>query len=812
MRKTQWIELYRTIRRTWMSFGCICVVATIGAIAFLALRLSADAQLLTADSYYKSLHFYDLKVMSPNGFSPEDLSALASMEGIGGVEGVFEADGLLSLSGEHQIIRTFSHSDQVNVSSLTSGRLPEAKDECAIDIHLFRNAELQIGDKIEVSVLLAGGTSALSSEALTVTGVFVNPYFTLLDSAGDRGMSDIGNGVVNSMLLLPEEAYDKAAFNDRVTTAYLFLSGVEDLSGFSNAYVSQLHEIQAHIASETADKGWTVSSRTDNGGYIIVSSAAASFRLLALAISAIFLIIAIIISFFSISRIAEEQRTIIGTQKALGFMPREIRMRFIAYILCSTAISLLVGIPLGSTVIQRWILGVWNRDLYVFQTLVLAHSAYPQITFAVILIAMETLAVIASLYSINRQPVVSLMRNISTVKGKRIFLERIRPLWRRLRAIEKIIIKNALFDRSRMLIIVLSAAGCMVLLVMGFQLKFSADNTLRKQYQEIMPFSWRVIADLHRNPDAVESLKAIAMDNPAISNLAVQENRVYLCNEKEGRFGQLLCFEGDDPKGFMNLLNVKTGRQMDIPQEGMLISEKIARQLELTPGDMAYLTDVTGRSRKISVAGIFQNYVGNFFVISDRQYKALYEQEPAMNALYLDLADNDSLPLASFSDVSGFVSCRAPVEYKASLERFSNKAGVYTILFNALATLLSISVLLNLAAINIRQRTPELAMLRINGYSAGSLRRFILGDAVLLMPLGAAVGLIIGYFTSSLMLASLESTFFILDRSMNTLTIISSCAIILLLTMAINWILIGRLYRLDLTCARDNEYEWGKNL
>ncbi len=810
MRRTQWVELFRTIQRTWMLFIGISVVAAIGVMAFLTLQFSVDAQLRTADAFYTDGKMFDLEISCPDGLGGGALSALSSLDGVGAVSGVRAADGLLRLPQERRVVRAMTFSGTVNAPAVTEGRLPEAADECAVDISLYRNDGVRVGDTLTLDTRGADGQPALAGDTLTVTGVFISPLFTRLDSTGDRGMTELGNGIVHDLLLVPDTAMRPEAFPSGYTTAYLRLLDTEDISSFTDAYGEIVRDARARVLALPGASGWSVSTREESPGHIMVRASVYPLRELGAIASAIFLAVAIAVCYFSVSRIAEERRPLIGAQKALGFTPGEIRARYTLYAFCSVTVSLLAGIPLGTTVLQRVMLHIWNVDTYVFDRFVLTSDIPMVALCAAVVYGAMGLTAMGALHRFNRQPAVALLRGTPGAGQRLILLERFRPLWRRLKAIDKASIKNALMDRSRVFTVILCAAGCMALLVMAFQLRYPASSAMERQTKTIMPYEDRVMIDVRRNPEGVEDLRAVLADTAGVSALGAREARVYLSGEAgEGRYGQLLCFERDNPRGFVNLLDSRTGKALDIPREGLLVSAKAAAQLALNVGSAVTMVDASGSAHACTVAGVFENYAGNLFVFSQAQYQALYGTAPTLNALYLCVTGEARVPQSALASVSGFLSYKPPTEYLSSIARFRDETALFVLLLCGFALLLATAVLLNLMAINVRQRAPELAVLRINGFAMSSLRRFLQCDALLLMPLGIILGLPVGAFASARMLNALESVFFMVDRGLQPLTVVLSCAMMILFTLMITGIALRGLHTLDMTRARENELDWG---
>lgn len=514
--------------------------------------------------------------------------------------------------------------------------------------------------------------------------------------------------------------------------------------------------------SELKTPSYSYNQRADNSGFQEYGDLSERIAAIANVFPVFFFFIAALITFTTMTRMVEENRREIGTLKALGYSRFEISIKYIIYALSAAAIGIVLGSLIGTHTLPRLIFEL-SSDRYNLPGVEAFYLVRPIIQAALaFLFASLGAALLVLLRELHEKPAV-LLQPKAPKPGKRIFLERITPIWSRMSFNSKVSYRNLFRYKSRMIMAVIGIAGCAALMVAGVGLKDSIGSVGDKQFGPIIDYEATVT--LKDQPDK-KKIEALFSQNKKItSHLAVLNQTVEL--KQKGQANQkLMMMVPENRQKFGNYLHLKqAGNFFELPANGAVITQKMAELFDLTEGDSLTVYDEDQQTFKVKIAKITENYLGNFLYLSKDYYQKTRGTAFVMNSYLLKsqkMTRNEekglSQKLLSSNQVmnTSFMS----TQIKTQEHSMENLDGIVWI-FVVLSGLLAFIVLYNLTNINVSERLRELSTIKVLGFYDREVTAYIFRENFVFTLLGILFGYGLG----------IVLTKFILDQaSMETIT------------------------------------------
>lgn len=1021
------------IRRSLGRFMSIFFIVAIGCSFFSGIRASEPDMRYSGDAYFDEKNMMDIEVISTLGLTDDDLQAIKDVDGVSAAEGSYSVDVLCS-EGDNQIaVHVMSLMPTMNQVQLEEGRLPEAENECAVDVDYLNESSLEIGDEITFS---SGSdddiTDTLKTDTFTITGTVSSPNYISFQ----RGSTTIGNGSLAAFIVVPEDSFSL----DVYTEIYAQVDGAKEMTAFTDAYDDRVQEamdaieaIQAEReqirydeivdeanealedarqqvsdaeteledgkaqaeaeladarqqlddAQEEVDSGWqeiessreqlessrqqlvdsqaevdqgqeelnanidalnqqidelnaakeeynslAASGATDdvtmatlnamyeeiqkgeaaiaqaqdqidsakaelesgqdqiNSGWNQITAGeqeladaeakleeaeaeiadgweeyyegeaeaeaeiadgeqkiadakeeladaeneindiempewyiydrsnlpdytgygenADRMRAIGEVFPAIFFLVAALISLTTMTRMVEEQRTQIGTLKALGYERHSIAGKYLGYALLATVSGSVVGILFGEKVFPYIIINAYGIMYQHMNDIVIPYNLEYGLGAAAAALASTLLATVFSCYKELREQAAELMRPPTPKQGQRVMLERVKFIWKRLNFSWKASIRNLVRYKKRLFMTIFGIGGCMALMLVGFGLKDSIFAIVDIQYGEIQLYDGNIIL----SDDATEEEKS--------NIITTLEKDSKMAGSTEGILSQITVGNGEEwhdvyldvPKNveefseFVVLQDRVTNEKYELDDSGAILTEKMATELDVEPGDTVTIRDENRGDLEVEISAVCENYMSHYLYMTPAYYEKVYGEQPDYNSIFYKTADRITEEAERIGEEALTLPGALSVSYTTDLrEQVDNMLGALDEVIVVLiisAGMLAFVVLYNLNNINITERQRELATLKVLGFYNGEVAMYVYRENIVLTVLGAVFGIVLGKFLHGFIIVTVEIESVMFGRNIDLSSFIYGFLLTILFSLLVNGVMYFKLKKINM--------------
>lgn len=521
-----------------------------------------------------------------------------------------------------------------------------------------------------------------------------------------------------------------------------------------------------------ATASWTVYDRNDTPGYSGFGEAAENVNTLANIFPVFFVLVASLVSLTTITRMVEDERTQIGTFKALGYTDMRIMSKYIIYSLLATVLGSVIGVAIGIYVFPYAINAAYGI-MYELPPLIIG---VPYVAVAVGFVIFCLMSVLLSYYVCSKELVVVpsvLMRAKAPKNGKRVFLEKIKPIWSKLSFTSKVTVRNTFRTPKRCIMTIAGIAGCTALLLAGLGMYDSVKAIMSNQYGEngISKYDMQIVFSEPQKTGQSSVLNTVARDSRIESAMLMSMTSLTGASERTSKKLDVYVLVPENIEQFksmVDLRNNKNGELITLDDTGVVITEKFADYSKAAVGDTVDLVSTDGTVHTATVSAIVDNYIFDYAYMTPNVYMTVFGEAPsyhyAMANLTQDvkLADTNaaadgtvSAKAQLASDLMNKVGINAVAYSSDSVETFNEVVKAMSIviaLLIAAAALLEVIVLYNLANVNINERMREIATLKVVGFHDKEVSSYIYRENIILTVFGAVIGLIAGIFLHKLMI------------------------------------------------------------
>ena len=517
----------------------------------------------------------------------------------------------------------------------------------------------------------------------------------------------------------------------------------------------------------------------------------------------VFFIIATLISLTTMSRMVEEERTEIGTLKALGYNNIQIMMKYIIYSFLASTIGGLLGASFGLYFFPYVIISMYQM-MYDISELVIEYNVY----YAVLGIGIMTFCICASTVYTAIKELKStpneLMRPKAPKPGKRVLLEKIPFIWNKLNFTRKVTIRNMFRYKKKFLMTVIGIMGCTALIVTGFGLKDSIGKIMDFQYVDIYNYDMLIGLKNSLTKDEIDSLANDLENKQEIKKCT----KVYLtsgeANFKENKIdSQILAVENSEILNeAIRLKDLKTGKTLNLNDEEVIITDKLSQLLNVKIGDEITIKDSDSNEYKVKIGGITEHYIAHYIYMTNDLYEKTFKEKEEANIIFAKYEnetnfDEDKLSkeLLDNSKISSITLTSSLMKTMDDTLSAMN-AVVYVLIVSA--GLLAFIVLYNLANVNISERIRELATIKVLGFYDKEVYDYVTREIILLTIIGIILGLIFGYILNSFILSTCEIDILRFKRIVTPLSLGISSLITIVFTMVVNFLTYFSLKKIDM--------------
>lgn len=470
--------------------------------------------------------------------------------------------------------------------------------------------------------------------------------------------------------------------------------------------------------------------------------------------------IAALVSLTTMTRFVEEERVNSGTLKALGYTNWDIKKKFVVYGIVSGTLGAALGTALGHTILPTVIFDAYAANSALSKV---SWQFSPWYSFLGLTIALlcTTLSAYLVASSELQEKTAQLLQPKPPKMGSRILLERVKPLWNRMSFISKVTARNLFRYKKRMFMTIFGVAGCTALLITGFGIRDSLSGLTQRQFSNLLTYDMIVVKE-----DELSDEAKTAIDDQLQNDQIKAENAIHYESmtiiggkNKDTQTISLIVPQEDNFSDFVHLVNRESQQDLDLSDDGVILTEKLAKLLDAKVGQTVTLTDSDDRPIEMKVTGITEMYMGHYAFMDKTAYQKTFDKEASSNGNLVTLA-NDSQKLLdqqskAFMDLDGVVGIVQTAAVSEVIDAVMDGLNSVIIVLITCATLLAIVVIYNLTNINVSERVRELSTIKVLGFYDKEVTLYIYRETIILSIIGIIAGFAVGFFLHGVIMLSL---------------------------------------------------------
>ena len=820
-------NLLREIKRTFTKFLSIFAICALGVAFFAGIRATSPDMKEAGDRLYNTYNLSDISVISTSGLTADNIRDLESIEGIRAVCASLFVDAMARGTGEKEKnLRLYSMpiklkseyaplidlipdygidtspEYEMNGVEIVSGRMPLNDTETALDYTLEGSLVKQLGD--EITLTTSGGTVMLR-----VVGFIRSPMYI---SMFERGTSSIGNGTSDGFAYASGNAISSlgtklpvmSLLNTYYTRADIVISGKEGLSAYSDEYEALVNEVTDRIEdyASTQSGTWYIQDRSGNPGYSDYSENTDRIAAVGDVFPLIFFIVAALVCLTTMTRMVEEQRIEMGTMKALGYGGWQIAMKYAVYAMSACISGGVVGAIIGFKLFPYVIMKGYSIMYYLgkLETPYRADIAFMAIAAMAVCTAAATFS---ACYASLKEVPATLMRPKAPKAGRRVLLEKIPFIWKKLSFTSKVTVRNLFRYKKRFFMSVIGIAGSGALLVTAFGLNDSIFGIIEKQFGDI----WQMDVQAYvYEAMPLADMQELLGKNPANDDF----DSVMFCLDS-----QMECKNGGRSQSGVHLLGVESAESMagrvslhnggtpvTLDDSGVVVTAKLAETLSIKAGDEINMR-TGGEDHLMRVIGVADNYVYHYVYITAAYYETVFGKAMQYNGFMGNLKDGltdetmDAMSTQLLSDSRMYTVRTIESIYASVWDSLSILNYVVLVLILG-SGMLTFVVMLNLTNINIGERMRELATLRVLGFYDKEMYAYIFRENNALSVIGAFVGLLFGKIMHLFVIRTCEVDMVMFVRSAKPLSYVYAFALTIAFSLIVNLLMRPKVRAIDM--------------
>ena len=545
---------------------------------------------------------------------------------------------------------------------------------------------------------------------------------------------------------------------------------------------------------------WYLFSRSYNPGYTGYGQDAERMANLASVFPVIFFLVAALVCLTTMTRMVEEQRVQIGSLKAMGYSGLAISRKYIFYGLLPSLTGGLIGLVIGYILFPKMIFMAYQ---IMYQVPDIELRAYPGISVFSVLaaVACTTLATLWACLATLRETPASLMRPRTPKAGKRVFLEYIRPLWKRMSFTHKVTARNLFRYQKRFWMTVIGIGGCTALIIAGFGMRSSLLFTMSRQYDELFHYSAQVtLADnaLPEERAAVEDF--LAGDSRVVNYIPCAASSATVVTPSYSTTAYVEVMASDEIGKVVDLFDYKSGDPITMGDEGVYIDQKLSELLKVSVGDTFFLDgDVRG---DVTVAGIYEHYTGHFIYMTPGYYENALHADGEPNAYLLNFTSDDTdtcnAIFEKLLDMSGVATTSRMRDTQDTYMHSMERVDFVVVIIILAAAALAMVVLFNLSNINITERQRELATIKLLGFYDREVSAYVYRENIVLTVFGILIGCFMGHWLHIYLVRSTEIDLMMFGRQTKATAYLYAAILTTIFSFLVNVLAHFRMKKIDM--------------
>ena len=519
---------------------------------------------------------------------------------------------------------------------------------------------------------------------------------------------------------------------------------------------------------------WYVLDRKSNPGYSGFIGDAEKVEAIGKVFPLIFFLVAALVSLTTMTRLVEERRIEIGTLKSLGYGDYKIMSKYMIYAALPTIIGGVGGGYFGMTFFPFTIILTYKSLYAIPKPIILLNARYWAIGVAIGAISTLVATLAACIHELRAPPAV-LMRPKPPKRGARIFLERLPFIWNGVKFIWKVTIRNIVRYKKRLIMTVSGIAGCTALLMTGFGLRDSLESMVSLQYGDICHYNIAIsFADVAKKSE-LNAVESILDESPIVyAHTRIRQKTYdsgsYAGGKEKVAVNLIAVSDISTYHEFITFRDRRTKKDVPFGEKDVVVTEKLARLLNVKRGDTFYILDDEERI-DVTIADIVENYYMHYVYMSKTLYSELFGAEPEYNVIYVLLDEHTEEQKQSLTsrllEKKGVGSIFLASTIRNTFNRVIKSLNIVVMVLITSAAALALVVLLNLTNININERKRELATIEVLGFYDREVSAYVYRENVVLTVIGVAAGLALGVFLHSYVIQTAEVDLMMFGRRIN---------------------------------------------
>lgn len=835
-----WKSIRKSITHSMGRFISIMLLMALGSFALVGLTVTGPDMRATGTTYFKELNSADLTILSDYGIDESERNAIEKASGIRQVEYLYLKD--VVIKDTQTTVRILSKPSEISKYRIDEGNLPEQDDEIAID-RTYKD-KYKIGDTISFTEKAnTEGNETLKRHDYKITG-FISSSEII--SEINMGQTSAGTGELKGYAVVNSDNFDSSVY----MMAKLTFTDTENLNPYSDEYNDKL---QAHkeeltklldeqrnnrflaIKSEYQEKIDDGQKELDDGrtelndakeklekldaptysvdnrreipggdGYSVYETVSEIVDSLAKVFPVFLYFVAALVTFTTMTRFVSEERINNGTLKSLGYQDKDVIQKFVVYGFIAGMTGTVLGITLGHTLLPHI---VYNAYKHGFLLPPIELHFYVGITILAIILSL--ISSVLPAYAVAKgdlqETTASLLQPKAPKAGSKILLERITPIWKRMKFTQKVTARNIFRYKNRMFMTIFGVAGAASILFAGFSVKGSISKINEKQFENIIKYDMIVAQNDDLDEEAKTEFNNLlnSEEIKSYSSVYYEEVTKVAGKNNDTQSIKLIIPENDDDfNQYISLADRKSQEKIELQDDGIVISERLAKLLKVSKGDEITFTDSSNKERTAKVSGICEMYAGHFIFMNTTEYKKVYQKDCESNAKLLLLNDssteNTNSQAAKFMELSAVKGIVQNTTLYNQINTIVNSLNQIMIVLIIVASMLAVVILYNLTNINVAERIRELCTIKVLGFYDNEVTMYIYKETIFLSIIGVIVGWIIGILLHTYILVAVPPAEVMFDPKVTISSYIVPAVVIAFVTLVLKYYVNNRLKVVDM--------------
>lgn len=794
MNRTYFKSTMREISDSVGRFVSIVLIILLGSLLYVGIRSVGPDLNQTASHYFEKQKLSDVKVTSTMGLTNSDLTSIKQNKQ---VKQAMPVHMTTLQKRRNQIVSVYGYQNgsKLDRLKLVSGKLPTKNNQIVLDKKAKQNG-YKIGDTYRLPK-----SASLKRRTFKVVGFVNSPQYV---SSTDRGTTNLGSGTVNYFAYVPKAVFKQkeyALIAVQFRNPKHYAAGTDQYNSYIDRQKTKLkHTMRnrpsarqkqlqttaqnkldkqsAKITKEEkqlakvpaayqtaktkaakkeliaakakvkkaeakvkaiAKPTYLYNDRSTNPGYQDYFDESHSIAAIAIIFPGFFLFIAILITFTTVSRMVETNRREVGLMRALGYTKHEIAMKYIVYTLLAGILGAGLGGALGMLTLPQFVFSLLsNNNLSDFVGVI--PWAYLAQTMVAGLVATLGSALIVLTINLREVPT-NLMRERAPKAGKRILMERIKPLWKRLSFNQKVSYRNLFRYKGRMLMTIVGIAGCTGLILTGFGIQNSVDDLIPAQYENVQHF--QAIVTMDKATRQIHAGQISAQKSALIKSVTARPTH----GTANDTVSMVVPKATTNFEKYVSLKSVNGSKKIKLTNKGVILSEKLATDMNAEAGSTIIL-QISGKKVRAKVTGVIKNYAGHWLYTTPTYYhkltnKTYHATSRLVKTTQVKKAQREKLSRKLLKQ-TGVLNVSFP-QYAAG-ELSTGGLGSVVLIMIVMSGALALVVLYNLTNINISERIRELATIKVLGFYDREVTAYVARENVIFTVVGIVAGWGIGVF------------------------------------------------------------------